>query len=1015
MENETQNVDPPPDKEAASGASSVEKTEAAELSPEQESEEPPGVGGPGFSQEADATPSNPVRRESSILKTRDSSLGEKALNKGVSWGESVDDSPESDARPAASPLEKAASKADEARKTKVTVPRLQLKTNQTDMSGENGEAAADSSRASFPGIAHGGSLASLGSATSSVHASAESAQQILSSAFHTVYRHSSHASRFASRSRGSHTRMLVRADMVPEHPDSEEVYGFASRSSRESREERPPLRSLFASRAVRSGSYNAVSNPPTEVTHSASAPSAAFRCLSVASSLAETPRSALFGSRHASSKGTPSEQGERRHRHFASGSQDGGKLTSNASLDSLSPREAPHALAADLLDASRAAAAMDSAGGLRQMASKRKPQSKSSFRSAPSRGCLLSEELQRSYTRHENDIFSEILEKLEEKKGRGSAEDQVYEHLPRTHKKRDGSPLASRDARRSEGMTCLGIKALNVEIVDSAVDPEWAFQQFSGKKIDAGARFDDHLDRLVDTPEEVTLHGYFPFQKESAKSRYERLITEVPHALVAVKEYFSNVDTLEKIHKQEEQLPEESRASFLLRLNGMLEDQGAALTCMVKNYVATDVTLQNMLFGRTHFTPEGESVDVDLFDPYCPDDCVSLNAVASSVCSALSQQATAALAKPVPQIGGSGIPPPPVRIRDGMINDEVAVANLERRIAAIESRLDEVCEMVDGDGLLPCEDLTPEALARFKADSRDFATQLTCLHRLLSRTFSETVLNQLETRLQLMKRQLDEQEDFSRRREQQRARGKQRQREGGNTPVDYDDILADWKPEKLLEKLHESIKEFDAAAGRVDTVGGQLEAAFAAREPLVEFLQQMRKQEKQNEVLKASLGSTVEMLKSLNAARRIAKDSSVPAVLGFSGAEVTGGAGVKKATGLAANFARAQANVQLTRSAGLNEESWLRRPVKKEGSTEKDETQRGLSTRVSFESRERQVQRESSVNGAPSHENLHTRLSEERPVGSSPRETSQDQADIQTQFASEEETANNCLENQSDA
>ncbi|KEP63396.1 UNVERIFIED_CONTAM: hypothetical protein HHA_304520 [Hammondia hammondi] len=1015
MENETQKVDPPPDREASSGASSVEKTEAIELSPEQKSEKPLGVGDPGFPQEADATPSNPVGRESAILKTRDSSMGEKALNKGVSWGESVDDSPQSDARPAASPLEKAASKTDEPRKTKVTVPRLQLETTQTDMPGENGEAAADTSRASFPGIAHGGSLASLASATSSVHANADSAQQILSSAFHTVYRHSSHASRFASRSRGGHTRTLVRADMVPEHPDSEEVYGFVSRSSRECREERPSLRSLFASRAVRSGSYNAVSDTPREVTHSTSAPSAAFRRPSVASSSGETPRSALFGSRLASSKGTPSEQGARRRTHSTFGSQDSEKLTSNASVDSLSPREAPHALAADLLDANRAAAAMDSAGGVRQMVSKRKLQSKSSLRSSPSRGCLLSEELQRSYTRHENDIFSEILEKLKEKKERGSAEDQVYEHLPRTHKKRDGSPLESRDARRSEGITCLGSKALNVEMVDSAVDPEWAFQQFSGKKIDAGARFDDHLDRLVETPEEVTLHGYFPFQKESAKSRYERLITEVPQALVAVKEYFSNVDTLEKIHKQEEQLPEESRASFLLRLNSMLEDQGAALTFLVKNYVATDVTLQNMLFGRTHFTPEGESVDVDLFDPYCPDDCVVLNAVASSVRSAFLQQASVALATPVPQIGGSGIPPPPVRIRGGVINDDVAVGNLERRIATIESRLYEVCEMVDGDNLLPCEDLTPEALARFKADSRDFATQLASLDRLLSRAFSEAVLNQLETRLQLVKRQLDEQEDFSRRREQQRARGKQRQREGGNTPVDYDDILADWKPEKLLEKLHESIKEFEETAERVDSVRGQLEAAFAAREPLVDFLQQMRKQEKQNEVLKASLGSTVEMLKSLNAARKIAKDSSVPAVLGFSGAEVTGGAGVKKPTGLAASFARAQANVQLTFAAGLSEGSWPRRPVKKEGSTEKDENQRGLSTRVSFESRESQVQRDSSIKGTPSCENLHARLNEERPVGSSPRETSQDQADIQTHFASKEETATNCQENQSDA
>lgn len=633
-------------------------------------------------------------------------------------------------------------------------------------------------------------------------------------------------------------------------------------------------------------------------------------------------------------------------------------LPGNVSPESVSPREAPHALTADLLDAVRAASGSEVSGGMQLMGSKKKLQSKASLRSPPSRGSQLAEELHRSHARYENDLFSEILAKLKAKKERGAEDSQVYEHLPVSSPKRNELPGDSTESTRSDVLSGLASKALNVELVDTAIDPEWAFQQFSGKKIDAGARFDDRLDRLTETPEEVKLHGYFPFQKESAKSRYERLITEVPHALVAVKEYFSNVDMLEKIHKQEEQLPEESRAGFLLRLNGMLEDQGAALSRLVKNYVATDVPLQNILFGRTHFTPEGEPVDVDLFDAYCPDDCVAVDAVASSVLRIFSHHAAGALARPIPRIGERGFPEAPVQIRDAMLNDEVVAANLERRVAAIESRLDEVSEMIDEDNLLPWEDLTAEALHRFKADSRDFATQLASVDRLLSRTLSEAVLSQLETRLQLVKRQLDEQEEFLRRRQQQRVREKQRQLDSGNAPVGYDDILEDWKPEKLLEKLHQSLKDFKDTAERVDTIGGQLEAAFAAREPLVGFLQQMRKQEKQNEVLKASLGSTVEMLKSLNATRTMATDSSaVSAVLGFSGVEVTGKAGgvKKKVSGLPATFARAHEASTLVRASGR---------MSKDGSREREQRS-GLTHRASRDSSERRVRRTTSLDGTP--------------------------------------------------
>lgn len=51
----------------------------------------------------------------------------------------------------------------------------------------------------------------------------------------------------------------------------------------------------------------------------------------------------------------------------------------------------------------------------------------------------------------------------------------------------------------------------------------------------------------------------------------------------------------------------------------------------MKNYVAMDVPLQNVLFGRTQFTPEGDPVDVDLFDVYCPQGCLAVDDLVNDV------------------------------------------------------------------------------------------------------------------------------------------------------------------------------------------------------------------------------------------------------------------------------------------------------------------------------------------------------------------------------------------------
>ncbi|PFH36032.1 hypothetical protein BESB_056830 [Besnoitia besnoiti] len=805
------------------------------------------------------------RKESSILKRSGSSAVDKAVKKGVSWGASADravsfqteEAPSSSAAESKLPMGEGGAvepslsgvlrTSGDMRRSRFNIPRLELETNlKNSFEEEGGRPAAllKDLGLSQSSVSSRGSVSSRSSFASSHFSHLSSTQEILSSAFHTVYKKNYLAS-MASKDNPP----FVRADMLAEHPASLEVFGFPCRSLRESR--------LCSSRSAMSTSSE------------------------------EEDAEGGFGflestSSQASAKEAMKPAIRRRPRFRF---QSDGSRAEGASTDSLSSIEAPHALVADLLE-HRCSVGEDMPERKRSVCVRRsgimsKLSLRKSARSLQRTPTVSAMELERSEKRYEAEVFSEILEKVNARAHRRGERPEVYEQLAPEKKKTETHLPAS---PFSEGFFTDAPGKANVEIRTRKIDPEWAFQQFSGKKIDGEARFDDSLEILYEEREEVKLHGYSRFQKESAKERYDRLVREVPHAIVGVREYSSNMNLLEKIHKEEEDPPEGSRAAYVLRLNDMLRSQREAVGALVKDYVAADVTLQNVLFGRTNFTLEGELVDVDLFDAYCPDDCLPVNAVASSAFASSHGSACAqGLGIPIRR----GVAEPAIQIRDGAVNEGIALANFERRLQTLEGRLEDVCNLIDENRLLPQKSLTRDALDKFKADSRSFAAQLTAMDNVLSHALSEPALNRLELRLQVVKSQMEEQEAFVRSREQQRAREKQRQVESGAAdPADLVDLPDDWKPETLLKRLHESLISFKGTAERIDEIGGKLESAFAARKPLVDFLKKMHNQEKQNEVVLATLGSAVQMLQALNGAHAKAKETAgVSPVLGFFGAE----------------------------------------------------------------------------------------------------------------------------------
>ncbi|PHJ16620.1 hypothetical protein CSUI_009563, partial [Cystoisospora suis] len=516
----------------------------------------------------------------------------------------------------------------------------------------------------------------------------------------------------------------------------------------------------------------------------------------------------------------------------------------SSSCESISSADAPHALAADLLEQngdedSESLQDRRASGPLLRSGAgsgRAKPSRKVSRNRAVS-ASISKMALQKADVRYENDIFRELQEKVKVLKER-QAPPEVFEH--RAVLGGDALEHFASQALSSRLRTFdLGAEPMNVEIRFRKVDPEWAFQQFSGKKIDSEARFDDSLDRL-----------------------YER-------------EYSSHLGLLELIHKEEEQLPEESGAGYVLRLNGVLEEQRQALDRSVKNYVATDVPLQNVLFGRTQFTPEGDPVDVDLFDVYCPEECLAVDDLVNDVklvAPTYLQRTCAsgtALRRPCARLENA-----PIQIetgflfQDGLKNERIAAANVHRRAEAITRRLDQVFEEVYSKGQEVAGHVPVEAWKNFSGDTRDLASQLTALDFLVSSGFSEEVLDQLAARLQVVQRQLDEQEEFLERRRQQRAREKQRQLGGcAAAAAELEDLPDEWKPEKMIEKLHEFLSPFAESSGRVELVASQLEKAFAAQESLVALLKRVQQQEKQHAIVKTTLGSALGVLKTLDTSK----------------------------------------------------------------------------------------------------------------------------------------------------
>ncbi|KAL8272947.1 hypothetical protein Esti_003115 [Eimeria stiedai] len=338
-----------------------------------------------------------------------------------------------------------------------------------------------------------------------------------------------------------------------------------------------------------------------------------------------------------------------------------------------------------------------------------------------------------------------------------------------------------------------GSEALLMEVSFAPLDLDVAFQRFAGAKCLLGEGLDDDLRQLyrqpkVDTTRLLEAGG----KKESPRSRLARLRAEVPDAIRFIEELCDHAEK-EKAF-EEESVASASGAAYVLSLSQTLSKAAAGLSTAVRERVAADVELQQVLFTggqqqQQQLSLLGQEETGGLVAPlFCPSSCVEMDQLARDVRVWLGFRVFVPL-QDAAQLAGAGR------------------AEAARRLLQLESRLnrlERVC--LAATAAEGTQEQEVCALAQqWAADPQapSLAELASRLDNLLTLAADPTPLSLLASHLSVVRCCLDEQEQQQH--QQEHHKQQQRLRWEDERGALEDNEFSEFLPENIVLSLHRKL------------------------------------------------------------------------------------------------------------------------------------------------------------------------------------------------------------------
>ncbi|CDJ37221.1 hypothetical protein, conserved [Eimeria tenella] len=495
------------------------------------------------------------------------------------------------------------------------------------------------------------------------------------------------------------------------------------------------------------------------------------------------------------------------------------------------------------------------------------------------------------------DIYEELQEQVSKRREQQQQQQEQQQQQQQQQEQRQASepevyeipgmppaPQPSRGAGYDAGTIDAGSEALLMEVSFEAPDLDLAFERFAGAQLSLDQRQDDDLRQLQGPPKFDRMHTRGPTEKkESPRSRLARLRLEVPQAVELLESLCAHADESRK--RQQQHGDSSSGAAYVLSLNEALAEAAHEAETTVREGVAADTALQQVLFKQQQpQQQQQQQQQQDMSQPsllnptdtggllaplYCPTSCVEMDT--------LAREAQEHLQVPVQQQqkgGGSGSA---IEVLDAVPLTAAAQGAAARRLLLLEERLKRL-EQACLPAAAANRTEEPEVLrlaTQWEADSEapTLAELASRLHQLLSLAADPSPLSQLSARLSVVRCCLDEQEQQQEQQEQQQRQQQRWQEERGT--FDEEDF-SEFLPEKIVLSLHQQLAPCKTLADNLPQVTQALSQAKVRFASIVSLLEAMSSQAAQQKTLQEKLTSLQSIAAALSGASAAQREAEKP-------------------------------------------------------------------------------------------------------------------------------------------